>query len=572
MRALIVSTLVAVAQAVASLDEVCTTAYAQSILPEDGIITGITFDASSVVASATTNYSSASSDFFPAANFDFCAIQFAYSHAGLDDTVLLEFWLPSPVNFQNRYLSTGGGGMAINSGNDSLPGGVQYGAVSGITDGGFGSFDNEFDSVFLLANGTVNWPSVFMFGYQAHHEMTVIGKQLTRNFYGMADSTKLYAYYQACSEGGREGWSQIQRYDEWDGAVVGAPAFRFAFQQVAHLWSAAVEKQVGYAPPPCELTKILNLTIAACDPLDGRTDGVVSRTDLCKLHFDLKTTIGEEYSCAASSGGMGSSAAPAQTGKVSAKAVEIAEAILNGPKNSKGQQMYFSYQPSATWSDAQTTYNSDTGEWEVEASGIGAEWVTRFLNLLNSSSLSMDDVSYDAMQTWIMEGWQMYEDTLQTTWPDLSTFHGAGGKVLHIHGESDYSVPTASSVRYWDSVRSVMYPDLSFTKSADALNDWYRLFLVPGAGHCSPSSDQLNGPFPQTTLKTLIEWVENGVFPTQLNATVLQGDNEGEEQTLCAWPLRPLWTKKGTVMECVYDQTSLDTWSYDLDAFDLPVY
>ena len=563
----------------ATLDDVCTSEYAIAALPSD-ILTGITIDASSVVVSSTTNYTVSDEDFFPNATVDYCAVQLAYSHDGIDgDKVLLMFWLPTPDNFQNRYLSTGGGGMAINSGNNSLPGGIIYGAVAGATDGGFGGFDNDEDDVALLANGTINYESIYMFGYKAHHEMSVIGKQFTRNFFNMTDDTKLYAYYQACSEGGREGWSQIQRYDDWDGAVVGAPAFRFAFQQVQHLWSDVVEQTLDYYPPPCELEKILNLTIAACDPLDGKTDGVVSRTDLCKLNFNINSTIGEPYSCAAAAatGGFrkrqfGGGPTPAQNGTVSAQAVAVAQTILDGAKDSEGRQVYFSYQPSATWTDAQTTYDSDTDSWELDVSGIGGDWVGRYLNLLNTTDISFDNVTYDTLKEWILEGWERYEDVLQTTWPDLSTYHNAGGKVLHIHGESDYSIPTASSVRYWESVRSVMYSNLTYEDSVAELQDWYRLYLIPGAGHCSPSTQQPNGPFPQTTLQVLIDWVENDVVPTTLPATVLQGDEEGDEWEICTWPLRPLWTGNGTVFECVTDQASIDTWIYDLDAFDMPVY
>lgn len=74
------------------------------------------------------------------------------------------------------------------------------------------------------------------FGYLSIHEMTVVGQGLTKNLYNIqnstSNSTKLYSYYQGCSEGGRDGWSQVQRYqDQFDGAAIGAPAFRQAFQQ-----------------------------------------------------------------------------------------------------------------------------------------------------------------------------------------------------------------------------------------------------------------------------------------------------------------------------------------------------
>lgn len=562
----------------ATLNDVCTTSYVQAALPGSDFYLGVTIDPSSVVVNPVTNASVTGQNMYPDAVFDYCNVSFAYSHNGLDDQVLVWYWLPAPSQFQNRYLSTGGGGLAINSGNQSLPGGIIYGAVAGATDGGFGSFSTQSDANFLAANGTINWQPVFMFGYQAHRELSAIGKQFTKNFFNMS-STKLYSYYQGCSEGGREGWSQIQRFgNEWDGAITGAPAFRFYHQQIQHLYSNVVEQTLGYYPPPCELEKIVNETIAHCDHLDGKTDGVVARTDLCKLHFNINATIGLPYHCAAAAAvpaghGPPSPATPEQNGTVTAMGVAVAQEIINGLHDLQGRRVYLSYQPAASFVDAQTQYNASSSMWELSINGFGAEFVTRYLDLLNSSALSsLQGVTYDTLKAWIVEGWQKYEDTLQTTWPDLTPFQSAGGKVLHYHGESDNSIPTASSVRYWESVRSIMYPGMSYSASAAALNDWYRLFLVPGAAHCSPNPAQPNGPFPQTNLAVLIDWVERGVAPTTLNATYLAGDRLGQNAQICAWPLRPLWTDNGTAMQCVYDQPSIDTWHYTFDAFKMPVY
>lgn len=340
-----------------------------------------------------------------------------------------------------------------------------------------------------------------------------------------------------------------------------------------------MEQTLDYYPPPCELEAIVNETIAFCDPLDGKTDGVVARSDLCKLQFDINSTIGKPYYCAASSGGgmslpgVASQSLPAQNGTVSAQGVAVASKIIDGLRDLQGRRVYISYQPAASFADAQTQYNNETDSWELDQNTMGGEWVARYLDLLNSSSLAtLDNVTYDTLKYWIYEGWQIYEDTLQTTWPDLTPFNESGGKVLHFHGEADNSIPTASSVRYWDSVRKIMYPNLSFNDSAAALNDWYRLFLVPGAAHCGPNTAMPNGPFPQTNLAVLIDWVEKGIMPTTLNATILQGDYIGENQQICAWPLRPFWSSNTSDPECVYDQASIDSWIYDFDAFKMPVY
>ncbi|KAK5191871.1 hypothetical protein LTR99_008398 [Exophiala xenobiotica] len=565
----------AVARA-ASLEDVCTTSYVQASLPQPDSITGLTIDPSSVVVNAVTSAQVLKESMYPDAVFDYCNVSFAYSHDGRNDQVLLWYWLPSPDNFKNRFLSTGGGGYAINSGNGSLPGGIIYGAAAGATDGGFGSFSTNADQVILLANGTVNRDALYMFGYEGIHEMTIIGKQLTKNFFQMSTS-KLYAYYQGCSEGGREGWSQIQRFaDQWDGAVTGAPAFRYAQQQVQHLYSGVVEQTMNYFPPPCELQKIANETIAACDPLDGKTDGVVARTDLCMLHFNINTTIGLPYYCPAAQPGNifpPAPATPVQNGTVTAQGVAVAQAILDGLHDSQNRRAYFSYQPAATFADAQTAYDNTTSSWGPYISSLGGEWVEKFLNLQNGTNLpSLDNVTYDTLTAWMVEGWQRYEDVLQTTWPDLTPFQQAGGKVIHYHGESDNSIPTASSVRYWESVRRVMYPGQTYNESAATLNEWYRLFLVPGAAHCAPNTLQPNGPFPQTNLAVLIEWVENGTVPTTLNATYLAGESLGQNAQICAWPLRPFWSNNGTTMECQYDQASIDMWHYNMDAYKLPLY
>lgn len=556
-----------------TLDDLCTSNHAIASLPSNDVVQGIAIDRASVTAAAFQNISVSGQNMYPDAVFDYCNVTFAYSHKGCDDRVLVTYWMPSPSSYRSRFLATGGGGYAINSGNMSLPGGVIYGAASGLTDGGFGGFDNNVDTVSPQANGSTNWQAVYMFGYQAIHEMTLLGKAFTRNFYPSVNNT-LFTYYQGCSEGGREGWSQVQRYgDQFDGAVIGAPAIRYAFQQVQHLYSGVVEQSLDYYPPTCELMKIVNETLKHCDSLDGKTDGVVSRTDLCKLSFNVSSVQGMPYDCPATPANpiTFTPAAPAQNGTVSEMGINVAQLILDGLHDSAGKRVYIPYQPTATFVDAETQYDTASSSFQLMVSSLGGEWVERWIKVLNASNLpDLNGVTVDTLKHWTLDGLHTYEDSLQTTWPDLSAFHAAGGKILHYHGESDNSIPTASSVRYHESVRKMMYPGQSYNASTEALNEWYKLFLVPGAAHCSPDPNQPNGAFPQTNLAVLIDWVENGVEPATLNATVLQGQHQGANQQTCAWPLRPLWEESG--MFCVYDQDSIDTWHYDLDAIKLPVY
>ncbi|KAL4817409.1 tannase and feruloyl esterase-domain-containing protein [Aspergillus spinulosporus] len=374
---------------------------------------------------------------------------------------------------QKRFLSTGGADYYINQGVQQLPGGLIYGAVSGSTDGGFGSFETGVDEVLHLANGTLDQHNAYI-----------------------------------CSEGGREGWTT---------------AIRYSFQMVSHLWANVVEKIEG----------IVNHTIVAYDGLDGRVDGVVSRFDLCKLHFNLTSTINKPH-CAANGD------TPAQNATISAQAVEVVETVLGGIKDLQGNQVYLFYQPGALLYGSQAEYNTTSKAWGLDINSFGGEYVARFLKLKY-----LDNLPTLSNQT--------YEGSIHTTWPDLTWFKEAGGKVLHYHGEQDRSIPTAPSVHYYESFRKAMYPKLSKNASNDTLGEWDPLFLVPGA------SDYMNN------------YLQPNV-PVTLTGTVLKFVFEGEEQQSCAWPLRPLWYNNGTTMECECDESSLDTWTWNLDAFDMPVY
>ncbi|KAF7938331.1 hypothetical protein EAE99_002003 [Botrytis elliptica] len=498
----------------ASLSDVCTVSNVQAAIPANGTLLGIDLIPSAVTAGAVYN---ASAGMGSTTTYTYCNVTVTYTHTGKGDKVVIKYAFPSPSDFENRFYVAGGGGYSLSS---DATGGLAYGAVGGATDAGYDAFDYSYDET------------------------------LTKGFYGLSDDTKVYTYYKGCSDGGREGMSQVQRWgEEYNGVIAGAPAFRFAQQQVHHVFSSAVEHTLDYYPPPCEMDKIVNATIAACDPLDGRTDGVVSRTDLCKLNFNLSSIIGESYYCAAttsSSLGFGfskpaqgstTSTTPAQNGTVTAEGIAVAQAIYDGLHNSENERAYLSWQIASNLGDSATTYNNDTGSWELSIPSTGGAYVTN----------------------------------LQTTLPDLTTFQSSGGKLLHYHGESDPSIPSASSVHYWQSVRSAMYSNATAEESLEALQDWYQFYLVPGAAHCGTNSLQ-PGPYPEDNMEIMIDWVENGVKPTALNATVSSGAYAGETQMLCQWPTRPLWQSNSTTFDCVNDEASIESWTYTFDAFKIPVY
>ena len=358
-----------------SLSTLCTVSNVAAALPAD--ILGVTFDSSSVTANVANASSTASGGFRKRddTSSSYCNVTVQYSHTGKDDSVVLWYTFPAPGDFENRFYQGGGGGYS--EGTSDPTGGLDYGAVSGSTDSGYEGFTYSLDEVVLAGNGSLVWDNIVMFAYQAQGETAIIGKELAKGFYGLSDDTKIYTYFEGCSDGGREAMSQAQRYgDVYDGIVAGAPAFHHAQQQTNHLTSSVSEVVMNYFPPPCEMDKIANATIAACDPLDGRTDGVVSRTDLCLLNFNLTSIIGESYYCAASTstslgygfskrqaGSSTSSSEPEQNGTVTAEGVALAQLLYSGLHNSKGEQVYLPWQIASSFGDAETTWDVSFGSY-----------------------------------------------------------------------------------------------------------------------------------------------------------------------------------------------------------------
>ena len=576
MMLLVLSLWVALATA-ATLSELCTHEHVIASLGENPLTEiGISTIVDSITVNVVAEYSlpSGPGSSGNPAKYDLCNVTFAYTHPSTSTKVNVWYWLPDPAIFRNRYLSTGGGGYAITSGERSLSTGLPYGAVTGTTDGGLGSWRAQLTDRILKANGVIDYDILFLFAYEAIHGMTVLGQQLTKNFYA---TDKLFSYYTGCSEGGREGLSQVQRYgSQFDGAVVGAPAIRFSQLQVLHLYTPLLEIKRGYVPSACEVARIVDHVIEKCDALDGRKDGVVSRTDLCMVNYNVTSAVGLEYSCEALTGpgfpgGAPSAAVPAAKGTVSPEAANIVQDIWSGMLDSEGRHIYVSFPPTAVPSYAQGSYDATSRTYKPTLSSLGVLWVNYFLDEIKSSELSLNDATYDTLRDWVLEGIQKYADTLQTNWPNLEEFRDSGGKLIHYHGESDNGIPASSSVLYYEAVRKTMYPQQSFNESVTQMDDWYRFYLVPGAGHCGPSSTQLNGPFPDDALASLISWVEDEVVPERLNATVRAGSVQDKDQKLCSWPLRPYWTGNGTTMNCEYHQESINSWMPLLDSIPVEI-
>jgi feruloyl esterase len=61
--------------------------------------------------------------------------------------------------------------------------------------------------------------------------------------------------------------------------------------------------------------------------------------------------------------------------------------------------------------------------------------------------------------------------------PNLKPFISRGGKLIQYHGWADQQIPPGTSPEYYTSVTQAL-------GGADKVKNNYRLFMVPGWGHC----------------------------------------------------------------------------------------
>lgn len=125
--------------------------------------------------------------------------------------ITLEAWLPT--NWTGRFLSTGNGGIG---------GCIQYPDLAYSSELGFATVGANNGH-----NGTSgrafykNMDVVHDFVDRSLHTGVVVGKEITKRYYGTAHKK---SYYLGCSTGGRQGFKAVQSYpNDFDGVVAGAP-------------------------------------------------------------------------------------------------------------------------------------------------------------------------------------------------------------------------------------------------------------------------------------------------------------------------------------------------------------
>ena len=133
--------------------------------------------------------------------------------------------------------------------------------------------------------------------------------------------------------------------------------------------------------------------------------------------------------------------------------------------------------------------------------------------------------------------------------PDLRSFRAHGGKLIQYHGWADAAIAPASSIDYYEKVRAFLakYPDAR-SDSTRPVQDFYRLFMVPGMAHCAGGIGPNNfgngglgagtGDPERDVVAALDRWVEKGTAPDRLIGTGPVAGDPSKKLTrpLCPYP------------------------------------
>ncbi|TVY26950.1 putative feruloyl esterase [Lachnellula hyalina] len=446
----------------------------------------------------------------------FCDVTVVLTHPGENDTVTTEVWLPI-VGWNGRFQATGGGGFLSGIGSAELGPAIAEGYVAASTDGGNIGLGIGINPAAFNSDGPI--PGILAdYIYRSVHDMAIIGKAVTKSYYGKAPN---YSYWNGCSTGGRQGLQAAQAYpDDFDGIMAACPAINLAEAIIAIEWPYIVMNNDKTAPSQCVFNAFLNASIAQCDGLDGVKDGLISNVTGCD--FDPYELVGTQVQC------------DGTTVTISEAVATVYRKILDGPKTSSGDSLWPGLNVGVRTDDL---YPGDAHTVTTNGTTIavpfpvGDEWVTYFIK--HNSSFDTHSITYADVADLFAENVKSYGNDSSND-PNLSPFQKAGGKMIVWHGLADNLIPPTGTLRYRQKVEELL-------GGTDAVNDFWRLFFVPGVSHCGGGY----GPVPTDPLAAVVAWVENGTAPNTLPAQYVDTSGATVNHDICKYPLVSRYDGKG---------------------------
>jgi len=496
----------------------------------------------------------------PLATDDLCLVKLRVGpgHPGPPDApstsegIGIEIWLPTPAHWNRRLHAFGGagwsGGTSIASTaviGDARAAGVagSEGAVTSTTDTGHAGMSGSFA---MNPDGTINGTLWTDFAYRAVHEMAQKARTLATGYYGASPA---FSYWEGCSTGGRQGIAEALAYPaDFDGILAGAPAISWSQFTVAGMYPQVVMNLETAGPlPAAKQATAGRAAIAACDTrLTGAHDGYLSDAS-CAYDPTLDPAV-----LCTGSGGTNSGPAclttaearamnkfwygPTVDGSVPPAAVDSgADATLTG------RRLWYGLARGTDLAGLTGTTPVDLGSDQLALNLQNPTYATpTFVNAIGNGADKWRALGYAGPTSYAYAFAQGIAldaafGGVNTKGSDLSAFRDRGGKLIVYHGLADTLVPVQGSIAHYERVAATMGGYAS-------VQQFERLFLVPGMGHCSGIGSLSTGspppnpplPAPGQLFGTLVSWVESGTAPSSIVAS--SGGASPRLRPLCMYP------------------------------------
>jgi hypothetical protein len=396
--------------------------------------------------------------------------------------------------WNGKQQNTGGGGYAGSVGN--VTGATNTGYVGTSTDTGHSGGSGAFA---LNPDNTLNFGLIKDFSLDGVRAQSQWGKVIAKTYYGTATQRN---YWTGCSTGGRQGHILAQKYpNEFDGILAGAPAFNWDRFIPSELWPQVVmNEELGAPISGAKLSAVSAAAIAACDGMDGVVDGIMEEPRKCSYNAN-------SFVCSGSPGDPANCLTAAEASAVNK--------IWDGPRNAKGQKVWFGLERGASLSGLAGTnpFSIATDHFRYWIKQDPAfDWHT-----VTKASFVDDFVTSELK----------FQDVIGSDQPDLTKFRNAGAKMIMYYGLHDSLIFPRGAYNYYNRVASIM-------GGISAIQQFYRFFPYPNNGHCGGGA----GPAINNTdlFGALVNWVENGLAPDFIVASQNLGGGAMRSRKICKYP------------------------------------
>jgi Tannase and feruloyl esterase len=347
-----------------------------------------------------------------------------------DSKIRFEVWLPMK-GWNGHLIGTGNGGFAGTFYYQQMGPYLKRGFAASGSDAGHQA--EGTDSTWAYGHPE----KMKDFGWRAIHLVAEQSKKIVDAYYGNAADK---AYFESCSDGGREGLMEAQRFPEdYDGIMAGAPAAAWSTSIALGVRvQQRLSDPVDYIPDR-KLPAIQRAVVAACDELDGVKDGIIG--DPSKCHFDPQVLLckqGDELDC------------------LTRPQIDTLKLLYGGA--SMGDE--------TGWKD-----------WIIGTDPVqsyGSRYVINYFRyMVSDPKINLLTADPDEL---MRQSREKNGADLDTVNPDLSRFAARGGKLILFHGWDDPAIPPGNTVNYFESVEKQM--------GAERTRSFVRLYMVPGMEHC----------------------------------------------------------------------------------------